>query len=845
MNAQSCLIALGVWLLVAFAMWRKSGRQQVVLLGVACVASGLLYLDFGRFHAGGRFVHDHELFHHTMGSKYLPEFGHKGLYSATCMALVENGLGEDELPERVKNLWTNTLESSAMSLERGGSVKGQFSPERWSEFCEDIAYFDERVGALGWSKILADHGHNASPFWTAVGASIVGMVGLSDGSLLFMSMLDLLLLLAMGLALWRVFSVQVALLFCTFYLANVFAPFDITGGAFLRHLWFAGVVGFACCMQTGRGKLGAVFLAIATLDRIFPAVLILWPTFLALSELRSTGKDGSRSAGSLQTLGLFLLLVTAGIAATGGGAWLAFFENVVAHGRSYFINQISLRNLFTVDPTTASTIIEVDALWVRERQQLAAQGWLALWGLRLIFAGLIAVCAWRAKSEASPIRALVCLALLPFVLAYPANYYHIFLGLALLDPKGLARLLIASQVLLWAVAFSLYSSPAPGSLPPALAYVELFNWSASLAIALGATYFLVRTLLPKAALPAGLLLGFVVWSHSSVAPAVSTHLDLIPSDLIGAEVITEDMTRWGNGWSRGDQVVIMATAPGQGARCVLRSPGQVGLTRLRIDFTRTPAFGRVSVRAMGQELLSVDLFAQKVGVVSVVTEPLELYGEEIALEFVVDGKHPASSNYFVGIDQVAWVRADLGTPEEARERAQAWLVRNPRQTSIAPDPAADRAALTAVLAEQSSRRYELTVAGEPEALPSAGLAMTAKAMLRAFTLIQSIDANDPGAAAQEGLVLPMPLESWTATLLNGLRWSVALRDTVTTARLMVLVQRAGVEADHESLRAATDFLLGQQRKDGGFGPVEPGQPDPERRGVELALEALGGLKSAN
>lgn len=837
MNAQSCLLALGVWLLVAFAVWRKSGREQVVLLGVACVASGLLYFDFGRFHGEGRFVHDHELFHHTMGSEYLPEVGHKGLYSATCFALVENGLGEDELPERVTNLWTNALESSSMSLERGASVKAQFSAERWSEFCADIAFFDGRVGLIGWSKILVDHGHNASPFWTSVGAGIAGVLGLSDASLLLMSLLDLALLLAMGLALRRVFGIQVALLFCTFYFANVFAPFTITGGAFLRHMWLAGVVGFACCMQTGKGKLGAVFLAIATLDRIFPAVLILWPVFLALRELRSSRQDEPRSTLGLQTLGVFLVLVGAGIASTGVAAWTAFFENVVAHGRGFFINQISLRNLFTVNPATASTIIETDALWIREREQLAAQSWLALWGIRVLGAALVFVCAWRARGNLSPIRALVCLSLLPFVLAYPANYYHVFLGLALLDFKGLARVLIASQVLLWAVAFYLYSSPAPGALPPALAYVELFNWCVSLVLALGATFFLARSIHPKAGLAASLLLGLAVLGYGTAYPKTPERLDLIPSDLTGAKVITEDMTRWGNGWSRGDQVVVMATAPGQSVKCVLGTPQGYYYGRLRFDFTQTPAFGRVTVRVYGQEIV-VDLYSPKVGIVSVVTERIEIYGDEVEVEFVVEGKHPASSNYFIGIDKIGLERSASRSPQAALDRAQSWLDNNPVQAVPVPNPDRDLAALAALLSEQTTRRFELTVKGEPDPQLSAGFALTVEAMLRAYDFVEGID---PATAAEQGLVLPKGLESWTASLLDGLRWSVALRDTITTARLLILAQRAGASPKDIYVQAAADSLVVQQREDGSFGPVQPNTPEPYRMGVELAIKALDGL----
>ena len=237
MDPTTTFLGAAAWLVVVLALWRAGGKNQLALLGVACLVAAAGYFGLGRFHGDGRFVHDHELYHHSLGSHYLEELGHHGLYGATCLALVENGLAEEDLPELVTDLVSYELESGRASLARGRAVRERFTDERWAAFRTDVAFFDGRFAAGGgWERVLVDHGHNASPFWSTLGGALVSWFGLGDGSLLAFALFDPLLLVAMVLALARAFGARVALLFATFYLANVFAPFGITGGALLSEM---------------------------------------------------------------------------------------------------------------------------------------------------------------------------------------------------------------------------------------------------------------------------------------------------------------------------------------------------------------------------------------------------------------------------------------------------------------------------------------------------------------------------------------------------------------------------------------------------------------------------------
>ena len=196
----------------------RPGRWSTldVTLGVVAVFALASHVHFGRFHGEGRFQHHHELFHHTLATKYYDELGHLGFYHATHRALVEN---DPELAERfsvVKNLRTYQLESAAINSQRAETTLARFSDARWADFKRDVSFYQTVIPPEGWAFLLVDHGYNATPFWTAVASQVSRRLEVGHGMLAVATALDPLLLTLMLSVVWRTFGRRTALLFATF-----------------------------------------------------------------------------------------------------------------------------------------------------------------------------------------------------------------------------------------------------------------------------------------------------------------------------------------------------------------------------------------------------------------------------------------------------------------------------------------------------------------------------------------------------------------------------------------------------------------------------------------------------
>ena len=81
------LAVIGCVVLGLLALYRrphdvKLGRAIHWLLVALAGVSTLAYVDFGRFHRGAGYVHNWEMFHYVMPSKYFAELGYDGLYQA-------------------------------------------------------------------------------------------------------------------------------------------------------------------------------------------------------------------------------------------------------------------------------------------------------------------------------------------------------------------------------------------------------------------------------------------------------------------------------------------------------------------------------------------------------------------------------------------------------------------------------------------------------------------------------------------------------------------------------------------------------------------------------------------
>jgi hypothetical protein len=360
----------------------KASMQVSTYRGALCALAALsvaTYLNFFAYHGGGLYVHLHDVAHYYLGAKYYGPLGHADLYTAMLRAESES------YDDHFKTLEARDLASYEpvhvrALLERSDSVKAAFSPERWSEFKRDVAYFRDALGPH-YAGVLLDHGFNATPVWNLFGG----------------------------------------------VLARWVPGFGWTGGGFLRTPWLVALVGAVCCTRRERYTVAGALFAGACLLRIFPVLLALPLLFrgVALSrrERRIPREYRALLAGFAITAGA--LLAATVLLPRGLDHWLDFQS-----GMSRYVQVVS-PNLIGLTPILAhqSGPSEVDLEGFREiAKRRAAIHRVQLW---LVALPLLAFVAWAAPR----VREVSACALgIPLIFAglNVAAYYYVFLSLLLL-----------------------------------------------------------------------------------------------------------------------------------------------------------------------------------------------------------------------------------------------------------------------------------------------------------------------------------------------------------------------------------------------------------------------------
>lgn len=585
------LARLAVWIgVVAILVRGRGGRGELAALGALAVLALGAYTGFGRFHGEGRLLHDHELVHYTMGSRYHAELGHDGLYAALHHALLTEAPTVGEGILGVKNLRTYSLEPAALSAARGREITRRFTPERWDRFRADVACFVERLPAREWAVVLADHGYNATPFWTVLGGALTGDAPLTDARLHLLALLDpLLLLVALGFVAGAL-GPRAGLLATVVVLATPLAPFDVVGGAYLRQLWLAGVLVFAAARARGLPVIAGAALAVAALDRVFPGLLLLVPLVEMFGSDRA--RSARREVAAFALTAVALVAVT-GLAGSGIDAWRAFIANVIAHDRWFYFNQVAFRNVLEIDPRAVLALHEAgwnEGSWLRLREAGADRVAVTLVAMRMVAVAIAVVAVRRAPAP----ERLGVAAFLPFVLAYPASYYHVLLVVPFLAGFAARRLAILIAALMAGVIV------LHGALP-GLTRLEAVYWALSVGLTLA---FLDATLrharggaMPRAAgiaLVAIPVVGIAVDGVRGHRARTGVDLDLLPGDVIappGVEVTRTSTLPVGAGWSRNDQIVLSGS-PGAPVRIPLPRM-QPGRYRMRVTATAGPGLDAI------------------------------------------------------------------------------------------------------------------------------------------------------------------------------------------------------------------------------------------------------------
>ena len=329
---------------------RRLRDALLLLLGILGLTG---YYNWGHYHFKHR-IHHYEFFHYYVGAKYFPELGYTRLYECANLAEAEQGFRRRVELRKIRDLTKNELVPAKYVLENPERFKTgftrPFTPERWNEFKNDIAYFRNRAGASSWERMVQDNGYNPSPVWNMTGALLANLGPASD-SLIdgFLGWIDpALLLIAFGLITWA-FGWRVACVAAIFFGTNAPALYFWTGGAYLRQDWFLWAMAGICFLKRGKPVLGGASLAMSTLLRVFPAgffaaigLRFLWILF----RERRLDRTGVRIiVGAV--LAVALLIPASSMVAGGFSAWPSFLKNTAKHAGTPLTNDMGLRTLLS------------------------------------------------------------------------------------------------------------------------------------------------------------------------------------------------------------------------------------------------------------------------------------------------------------------------------------------------------------------------------------------------------------------------------------------------------------------------------------------------------------------
>jgi hypothetical protein len=313
--------------------WKRK-RVLLVLLALIAMASIPAYFDFGFYPKHGRFMNPHTWFHYYMGSKYSQEVGYRNLYEAVVVA--DNQNTGKTVQTEVRSMDTYRRMKAGDVVRENDKYLRLFSPARWREFREDVAYFRSIFIPRRWPGVVTDKGYNGTPTWNVTGAVLSNMIPTSSrAGMLFLLSLDILLSVAMLVLVKRAFGARAAL-FTTIYLCTHFAFFmynvNEIRGAFLRLDWVTLIVMSMCLMKLDRYKTAGGLMAYAGLARIFPLIFVFGIAVRFAWDFMRTGKINRRYFGFFATFAtVAILLVAASVAWGGFDAWKDFLAKISMH----------------------------------------------------------------------------------------------------------------------------------------------------------------------------------------------------------------------------------------------------------------------------------------------------------------------------------------------------------------------------------------------------------------------------------------------------------------------------------------------------------------------------------
>jgi hypothetical protein len=326
---------VGLWL-VKRSDWARVGPRQNIILASLAALGAAGYINFGRFHTDGSWLHIYDQYHYVIGSKYFPEVGYDGLYAATLLAYKEND-PTFVPPARVRDL--STREKVSISSLDGFMhvVRARFTDARWMSFRSDVTHFNIPI------QVFHDVGYNPPPSHVAIERLFTSHLPFRVLTAAFFASLDFMLLASAGFVIYRVFGLETLAATSLMFGLGACSRYFWVGGAFLRQDWLVALILCAAALRRGHAQLAGVALAYAAGARVFPVLMLLPLTFFAISNRHSeTPLPIARFA--IGFIGTSIVLFLMGcLAGRGAGAWLESAQRLMIHSSNILPNSIGLR----------------------------------------------------------------------------------------------------------------------------------------------------------------------------------------------------------------------------------------------------------------------------------------------------------------------------------------------------------------------------------------------------------------------------------------------------------------------------------------------------------------------
>lgn len=404
-------------LIVVVVRHRRPGilapEKAGAMLWTVAIIAILAWPNFGRLH-GQSGIHHWEQFHYFLGSKYFPELGYDGLYTASLAAERQLGLGQT-IQAHVRDLRTNDVVPTSTLRTHRTEVRQRFADDRWQEFEADVAYFLQSNAYSYIRSIRLDHGYNPTPTWTFTARLFSRFPAADDTALTALSWIDPLLLAALFLMIFRTYGSRIGCLALIVFGLGYPWRFDWVGGAFLRQDWLAAT-GIAICLMRKKTFLAAgMLLAYASMVRVFPAAFLVGPLIVGIRqtvEARHLPRWLIR-LGSGFLLGVLLCLMAGALTGRGPQAWTEFQSNLDKHHGTWLTNNVGLENILLYDSDTITrkdvdfSLPEPWLHWQAKMDRLHSERRALILGAFALMLLATAMASWRQSPDQAALLGIV------------------------------------------------------------------------------------------------------------------------------------------------------------------------------------------------------------------------------------------------------------------------------------------------------------------------------------------------------------------------------------------------------------------------------------------------------